>query len=262
MSIQKFPLATIQKIRQYIKSGLVLPESERNGQGKAVVEDVDLPEPESLDALGDLFGFGGMMEPETTMPSTGEWFVSKINPAAVLLKLPGLSLKPEFRMVSYLYRAEGSGYGKTWAVPEFIAGMAQLEKAIADNERLDQPPQPEGALSDFMSAIEGDRTPASFVVASLLRRELLEVGAVGPHCDWTHHRLIEAVPSQLKWQWKTEQPKDLSPKVRILPDGQAAVELFTCRVVAPVAIFRHLDQYMADSYRPNSASRPIAIAQR
>jgi len=206
--------------------------------------------------------FGGA--PETQLAPAklpGRWFVSSINPAAALLKLPGLQLKPVFRLISYLYRAETDGAGIVWALPEAFSTTAQLEKAIATAGNLDLPPRPESALTDFMQAIEGDRSPLSFLIASILRRELQEIGALGQLCNWSHHRLIEAPPAQVKWQWRTEQPKDLSAKVGF-SSGQVAVEFFTCRIAAPIALFRHLDQYPIGHYKATSTDRVVAIVQR
>jgi hypothetical protein len=262
MAIQKFPLATLQKVRQYIRSTLVLPKSEQHLTWTGSKSADEFPEPDSLDALGDLFRFGGVTESQLSSPKpSGCWLISTLNPGTALLKLPGLQLKQGFRLITYLYRAELDGAGIVWAIPEAFGTTTQLEKAIATAGTLDQPPKPESALTDFMQAIEGDRSPQSFILASVLRRELLEIGALGRYRNWSHHRLIEEPPTQVNWQWRTEQPKDLSPKVRLSPD-QAAVEFFTCRTAAPVALFRHIDQYLPGQYKANSVDRVVAIAQR
>jgi hypothetical protein len=262
MAFQKFPLATLKKVRQYIRNTLILPSSEQHPTWTVLKTAEDLPEPDSLDALGDLFKFGGLAEDQLP-PSKllGRWLISTVNPAAALLKLPGLRLKPGFRLVSYLYRAETDGAGVVWAIPEAFGTTAQLEKVMVAAGDLAQPPKPESALLDFMQAVEGDRSPQSFIVASVLRRELQEIGALGQHRNWSYHRLIDTPPTQAKWRWRTEPPQDLSPKVRLLPD-QAAVEFFTCRVTAPVALFRHIDQYPLGQYKASSMDRVVAIVQR
>jgi len=262
MAIQKFPLTTLQKVRQYVKSTLVLPQSEQHPTWTSAKSADELPEPDSLDALGDLFRFGGVFEGQLSASTPGHWLVSTLNPGAALLKLPGLQLKSGFRLISYLYRAKSNGAGVVWAIPEAFGTTAQLEKAIATAGALDQPPKPEFALTDFMQAIEGDRSPQSFILASILRRELLEIGALGQHRNWGHHCLIDLAPAQVTWQWQTDPPKDLSPKVRLLPDHQAAVEFFSCRTAAPVALFRHIDQYLPGQYKANSTDRVMAIVQR
>lgn len=262
MSIHRISLEAVQKIRQYIKTALTPPESENHPEVQISLDAVDeLPEPESLDALGDLFKFASLSEEETYAPNTeGRWFVSAANPGAALIKLPGLSLKPDIRLVGYLHRTSNYGKGVVWAVPEAASTTAQLERALEDNPTDEQtPPHPQGALANFMQAIEGDRTPSSYLMASILRRELLEFGALGQSCNWSHHRLIASLPTQVNWQWRTEMPKDFTPKVGAMPNGKVVVEFFTCRVVPPIAIFRHLDQYPVGEYLCQYADQAIAI---
>ena len=264
MTVQKIPLEAVQKIRQHIKTVLVLPESENRPRSSwDLTTEEELPEPNSLNELGSLFNFGGSAPEESHVPNRqGQWFISSTNPGAVLLKLPGLKLKPELRLITYLHRVAEDGIGATWAVPEHLSTTAQLEKALSVSGDRQQPPQPNGALAHVMDAVDGDHSPASYLVASILQRELKEFGALGKSCDWTHHRLIAAIPAQANWQWRIDVPKDLSPKVRLLPDGRAALEFFTCRVVAPIAIFQHIDQYPTGQYKAAYLDRPVAVAQK
>ncbi len=259
MPIQKVPLETLQKVRQYIKSVTILPEAENRPRSPVAVGDDEPPEPNFLGDLGNLFNFGAPPELESLAPNLeGKWFVSSINPGAAFMKLPGLRLKPDLRLITYLYRTGKDGKGITWAVPEPLSTTAQLEKVLVDREDTTQFPQPEGALANVMDAVNGDRSPLSFTIASILQRELKELGALGIWSEWTHHRLIDALPPQVKWQWLTTPPKDLSPKVLIYPDNRAAIEFFSCRVTPPIAIFQHIDQYTADHYQPTVINRAIA----
>jgi hypothetical protein len=261
MSTQKVPIESLQKIRQHLRSVLVLPASENRPRQNADTD--DLPEPDSLASLGDLFRFGTDIDEGVPMPNDrGQWFVSVIDPAVALMKLPGLSIQPDYRLVTYLYRVRDEGQGKTWALPAALSTTAQLEKVITTPASPDRPPRPAGALDDVMAAVQGDRSPTSFLIASLLRRELLELGGLGTGSNWRQHQLIMQAPPQVRWQWRTEAVPDLSPKVRILPDGKVVVEMFTCRVSPSVAIFQHLDQYRSDQYVAQSIDRPIAIAEK
>jgi hypothetical protein len=265
MSTQRVPLSTVQKLRQYIKQSLVLPESENHPRAWSALEEVDdLPNPDSLADLGDLFNFGETLTDEDVpMPNVrGNWFISATNPGTVFHKLPGLRLKPGLRWAAYLYRLGDDGQGKVWALPEHLSVTAHLQKALTQSGDGSQPPQPDGSLEDFMDAVAGDRTPLSFLIASLLRRELLELGALGRSCDWGQHQLIDNVPPQAQWKWRSEGVKDLSAKVRLFPDGKAVVEFFTCRVNSPVAICQHLDQYAAGQYKALCFDRTIAIGYK
>lgn len=260
MSTQRVPLEALQKIRQHLKSALMLPESENHPR---TLSNVEPPKPESLEELGNLFHFGSVPEEALQLPNNqGQWFISATNPGSVFFKLPGLKLKSDIRFVGYLYRMSDDGTGVIWAVPQKFSTTAHLAKVLSTGAGRETPPKPEGALPDFMSAIEGDRSLMSFVIASLLRRELLEFGALGKIASWTHHRLIETLPPQAQWQWRVNTVKDLSPKVRVFPDGRVAIEFFTCRTVAPIAIFQHVDQYSAENYQAKCLDRAVAIAAK
>jgi len=260
MPIQKISLESLNKIRQHIKLILTLPESELNPRSpNSAISDEELPEPDSLGDLGSLFTLGGAEELESQAPNTkGKWFISSTNPGAALLKLPGVRLKPGFRLVTYLHRTAKDGIGVTWAVPEAMSTTAQLEQVLTNSDDAQHPPQPKAALADVMEALDGDRAPLSFVIASLIKRELKEFGYLGKYCNWAHHRLIDTIPSQVKWEWRGKQPQDLSPKVLVYPDQKVAIEFFTCRVTAPVAIFQHIDQYLPNQYKAASVDRAIA----
>ncbi|WP_416667286.1 hypothetical protein [Egbenema bharatensis] len=178
MSIQKIPLDTLKKVRQYIQVTLSLSEAEQQPKNWAELnEDNEPPEPESLDALSGIFTFGGLSEEDLSDSTSRDcWFISTVNPANALLKLPGLSLKPTLRLVSYLYRAGEDGMGLVFAVPEASSTMAVLEKPLQHCKDITQLPQPDHALPQFMDAIAGDRSPLSFAIASVFRRELQEFG--------------------------------------------------------------------------------------
>lgn len=264
MPIQTVSLDSCQKIRHHIVGALMLPKAENHPRSLPKLTDDEPPEPDSLSDLSSLFSMGGMPELETYAPNcNGQWFISASDPGSVLMKLPGLKLKPTLRLVTYLLRAGEDGMGAVWAVPETLSTTTHLQKALVGGGTGLRIPQPNGALADVMESLEGDRTPMSFVIASILRRELKELGALGKSCDWSHHRLINALPSQRNWQWRVPTtPKNLSPKVLIYPDNRATTEFFTCRITAPVAIYQHIDQYGADHYKANSVSRAIAIPQK
>lgn len=265
MSTHKVPIEAIQRIRQYLRTELTLPASEdfplpADGDEEALGRTVAIPD--SLADLGAFFRLGSTLEDGVPLPNNqGHWYLSITNPAEAIVKLPGLSLKSNYRWVTYLYRMREEGIGKTWAVPECLSTTANLEKAIRQPGQPDLPPRPEGALEDYMSAIQGDRSPSSFLVASLLRREIADFGHMGNYKQWVQHHLISTPPSQFPWQWRTESLADLTPKVRLLPDGKAIVEFFTFRNDPSCAIFQHLDQYLGDHYSAQSIDRPVAIAE-
>ena len=263
MVLQKFPLDIVQKVQQHIQSQLTLPPSEQHpiveSSERAIA--IETVEPSSLDALGDLFRVGGFGDADGSAPNAeGRWFISTINPAAAVGKLPGLSLKSGVRLVTYLQRQSTGGMGVTWALPDLMSTTAELEAAleVAGNGAI--PPHPRGTLANVMDGIEGDRSPGSFVSASILLRELKEFGRSGQNCWWAYHRLITSVPPDKNWKWRTKKPlMDLSPKIQVQEDKAVLIEFFTCRTAPPTSIFRHLDHYPAESYRPKTNDQVVAL---
>jgi hypothetical protein len=263
MALQKYSLEILLKVQKHIQSQLTLPPSEQHpvteSSERAIA--IETIEPTSLDALGDLFRVGGFGDEEGPAPNAeGRWFISTVNPAATISKLPGLDLKSGVRLVTYLQRQNNGGMGVTWALPELMSTTAELEVALESAGNGSIPPHPKGALGNVMDGFEGDRSPASFIAASILLRELKEFGRSGQNRRWTYHRLIANVPPNRAWQWRTKKPlADLAPKIQIQDDKSVLVEFFTCRIEPPVAIFRHLDHYPAKSYRPKTNDQVVAL---
>ncbi|PSN15074.1 hypothetical protein C7271_21190 [filamentous cyanobacterium CCP5] len=258
MSFQRYPLSTLQKVSQYVRSVLTVPA----GYGKAATAidaDADFT-PDSLDSLGDLFRLGDLPEDHLPAPNQeGRWYLSTLDGADALNKLPGLWLKPGIRLVTYLQQQPDAGQGLTWAVPELLSTTEYLESAIAQANQTNQPPRPSGALPSVMGALEGDGSLASFLASSVFLREIREFGRYGKNTRWSHHRFVSDIPSKVDWQWRTQLPKDFAPKVVTLPDEQIVVEFFSCRTVPPIALFRHVDRYQPNSYQPQNTDQVIAV---
>ncbi|MBE9032485.1 hypothetical protein IQ266_22360 [filamentous cyanobacterium LEGE 11480] len=264
MTTQIVPLESLQKIQKFLQVALTLPAAEQNPKLMPVATGNVPPPPTSLADLGDLFRMGSCLEDGVSLPNDqGHWFLSMVDPATTINRLPGLSIKPDYRFATYLYRLREIGIGHTVALSESMASTAQLESALHHADKPDYPPQPVGTLPDCMAAITGDQTPMSFMVASILRRELQEFGCLGePQQNWRRHRCIAAAPTQARWQWRTEAAPDLRPRIRLLPHDQMIVEFFSCRVHPSIAIFQHLDQYKKGSYVAQSIDRPLAFAEQ
>jgi hypothetical protein len=265
MTTQIIPLESLQKIQKFLRSALTLPAAENTPQLNSGVDlSSTMPLPMSLADLGDLFRVGSSLEDGCSMPNDqGRWFLSIVDPASAINRLPGLSVKPGYRFATYLYRLHEQGLGQTIALPEGRASTAQLAAALATADKPDNPPHPNGTLPDRMAAIAGDGQPMSYMMASILKRELEEFGRLGEEQQiWHRHRYIAAAPTQARWQWRTEAAPDLRPRIRILPDDRITVEFFSCRVHPSIAIFQHLDQYEAGSYVAQSIDRPIAFAEQ
>jgi hypothetical protein len=261
MSFQRYPLTAVQKISQLIRDALVLPPDEQQpdqAAGQDSEEDENVPD--SLNALGDLFRVGDMPEDKLPAPNKeGRWFVSTVDPAEAVAKLPGLWARPGIRLVSFLRQDTKGGIGTTVAIPGILSSTEQLELAIQNVTKEKPTPVPEGSLTNLMEILEGDGSLASFLEASIFMREIREFGRFGAYARWVHHRYVNAPPPKVTWQWRTKTPEDFSPKVVLRPDGEVIVEFYSCRVQKPVTLFRHLDRYPPNSYLATNQDQVIAV---
>ncbi|MEM6253231.1 MAG: hypothetical protein AAF821_09935 [Cyanobacteria bacterium P01_D01_bin.156] len=262
MLSQQFSIKALQSLRRSLQQQLVLPTCEHIPDGEAWA---DMPEPDSLASLGNLFRKGGISHVEGSTPNAeGRWFISTVDPSTALQQLPGISLKPDYCLVTYLYRIRKAnsshGGAVTWAMANKFSTTSHLEAALTSAGDHNTPPYPEGALFNYMNAITGNWTAGSFVVASVLQRELREFGRCGHFHRWQHHHLIGAIPAQCQWKWRMETPKSLMPRVHALNNGKVVVEFYTCRTAQPITIFRHVDRYPPHSYVAKSSDQAIATA--
>lgn len=239
MSIQTVPLAALQKIRSHLQLALQLD-----------LRPITEEPPDSIAALSDLFG-------RIDSVSAPGWRLSAIDPGAVFRRLPGLQLQPHYRLVGYLWRDDCGSQSQIWAVPIDRTSTTELEAAILRPDAV-LPPHPIAALPDWRLAIDGDRSPGSFLIAALLWREMQAWGTTGAYCNWSQHRLIDRIPTALQ-PVVPDRLKNLSPRLRLMPDRRVAVEFFTCRIASPVQIFRHVDLFSAVNYAGESLDREVLL---
>ncbi len=256
MATQLIPLASLRKMRSHIRGVLTLPALEKDPSSPVTNQEA----PSTLGELVSMFQAPTALDSvsETAPNAEGRWFVSSVNPGDALLQLKGLTVKPGLKLVPYLLRTADGGVGHVCAVPENSSSTTALESALPEGTEWHYPPYPQGSLSNTMMALDGDRSSASYMIASMLLREIKEFGATGKDCQFTHHRIIDKIPSQLPWRWKGKTPKNLSPKVNVTQKG-AAVEFYSCRTQKPYALFHHLDIYSADHYMPESKDNVVAV---
>jgi hypothetical protein len=260
MSFQRYPLSTVQKVSQFLRETLTLPDYEQNPVVAPVDEADDDLVPENLNALGDLFRVGDMPEDNVPAPNKeGRWFVSTVDPSEALSKLPGLWIRSGIRLVTYLKQDNNGGVGYTVALPDRLSSTEQLESAIEKAEQANQLPQPMGTLENIMESIEGDGSLSSFLSASIFAREIREFGRFGGYARWTQHRFVTEPPPKVPWQWRAKTPEDFSPKVVLRPNAEVIVEFYSCRVQKPIALLRHVDRYPPNSYIAASQDQVVAV---
>ena len=145
-----------------------------------------------------------------------------LDPGPVLESCDSLRLRPGWKLRAYVARHFLGNDARVVAVPTDVCGRADVPRLPFDAPRLeaDEPymvhPRvggihvrsiespsdgiirvPVGARRRFMSVVEGDGSPLSYLCASLIVRELLDVGASWHSLywyDWFEHRIVATWP--------------------------------------------------------------------
>ncbi|MEQ8786998.1 MAG: hypothetical protein RIC55_11890 [Pirellulaceae bacterium] len=218
--------------------------------------------------------------PETAPPG---WSKSRVDPARVVAMFSALRVRDGYVLRAYQFREEGNGNGFVWALPA-DAEFPEPE----DCPRLDyhflRPPKPLDALDDVMEAITGDDSAASYLQASLLRRELKDFGVGWHGIEWGAHTLLDEEPwaagpprddespmarpmsERREWRWSEAPPESWRPQV-LLEKDRAIVTFYTYTPLAKSGegdelekerILRHTDTYRRGKYRALATETKIA----
>ena len=212
---------------------------------------------------------------EYPLESPAGWSRSHTDPGAILAATEVLHVKPGYKLVGYRYRAGGNGNGIVWALPASAPFPEPYECDVLEDQ-FAKPPRPSEAIEP-MDVIEGDGSPWSYLVASLLSRELLEYGAMWHGIGWGTHEIVCRDPWQQpqratsslregphspaeEWNWLEPPPDDWRPAVK-LGEGSVIVTFFTFSALGVETITRNEDTYVPPGYRPEMTLPTIGEGQ-
>lgn len=197
------------------------------------------------------------------------WQLAPFDPSQLLSATPTLGLHAGYRLVAYLYRDGRHGNGVVWAIPAEDEALEPQECPQTDLPRhswtLDHapdldPPRPPNALYDWMDALTGDGSADAYLSASLLARELAELGATGHGAYWDDFTILDEAPSGPTWDWLSAAPQDWRPQVQFQPDF-ISVAFYTVNHMGTRRITRHHDRYASGgTLRFDSDEQVIAVA--
>jgi len=205
------------------------------------------------------------------------WSVCSIDPRQLLAIFDSLRLKEGFALRAYQFKEGGNGNAFVYAMPA-DRPLPEPRECPTDDSRFLAPPIPMGSLDDFMEAIEGDGTLWSYLSASLMSREMSEIGAMWHGAGWSTHRLLGRNPlsrvserrtkrnggiddlpdlERGPWEWVGEEPKVWRPAVT-MGDDSVEVKFHTYSGHCRESIYRHVDSYRIGVYCFSSERTVIA----
>jgi len=206
------------------------------------------------------------------------WSKSLVDPMKLAALFRPLRVKKGYRLLAYQFKEEMNGNGVVWAMPT-EATFPEPADLLEGNMNLFRAPKPGKALDNAMEAVDGDRSAKSFLLASILKRELDEFGAMWHGSSWTVHQILDADPWQgpppseeadpldhpsrpeSGWKWRTKKPVDWRPTVTV-SGNVAKVRFYTFSAIGKEGIYEHVDEYRPGEYRFSTERKKIAEGPR
>jgi hypothetical protein len=197
------------------------------------------------------------------------WTVFDDEPARAVAIFAHLRVRAGYKLMGYRYECHGNGNGFVYAV-KADAAVARPEECRRLKGHFLEPPIPEGRLEDLMEAIEGEETALSYLEASILGRELQELGAQWHGCDWSTHEVVdrdltrEPPPDQgdwntrpWEWTWKTARPEEWRPAVAVAVEA-VRVTFYTYSRLGVEMVYRHTDEYRRGERKARRTQKSLA----
>ncbi|MET1248966.1 hypothetical protein ABWW58_09285 [Sporolactobacillus sp. STCC-11] len=180
------------------------------------------------------------------------WQKSLDNPEILVKSFSNLRIRDGYKLRAYQFLAGGNGNGIVWAIP--------IDKELPDPESCDHvddfisSPRPNIALSDFMSAIEGDQTPLSYIQASVVYHELHEFGALWHGVSWGRDQILplnedsEVLENDYDWDMNEPIPDIIEPNFYYNSKGNPVVIFYTINDIGQVTLNRYVHTFNKENY--------------
>ena len=190
------------------------------------------------------------------------WSVSNTDIRQMFELFNPLKICNGHQLVAFQFREEDSGNGLILAVPE----NENLQNLLNTMETRDN--------SEFnpVNYLQGDGSPYSYFLISLLLREFAEFGAFGHGVNWMDFHILshespadgktfsgEQMPviDTLNWIWYDQKPEDWSPSVTV-DDDKVVVQFYSIRDKYSAVIRSHKDCYVSGKYVPHTEETVVA----
>lgn len=187
-------------------------------------------------------------------------------PESIVKACPDLSLSDSWHLEAYQFYEGGNANAKVFALPEG-KHLLPPEEAFAtgtDDKSSTEPyvfwpwpPAPAYADQNVMAHITGDDSPYSYLQASLLSRQLAEVGAAWHGISWGVTDIIDSIPDIGEMNWTEPVPSSMEPVV-CCTDTTCNVTFYTYSELHTQTIARNVDTYQRGTYEATTYITPIA----
>lgn len=192
------------------------------------------------------------------------WSLDVDSPNKIVESFSSLFVKKDIRLVVYLFSSMMGGNGFVYAVPKDEDALSLSECEIQKDLHFN-PPKPYSALSSFMEAIDGDKSPLSYLQAAILYNELCELGASWHGVSWGQTTILPVEdPEQFnldyKWELLEEEPEIINPHFYYDDNDNPIVVFYTINDIGTITLNEDKYIFNKENYTFRVQNRLIATA--
>ncbi|MBA2937036.1 hypothetical protein HZF08_01810 [Paenibacillus sp. CGMCC 1.16610] len=179
------------------------------------------------------------------------WFISPSNPETIVSGFSHLHIKEGYKLRAYQYTHGANGNGIVWAIPEDTE-LPDPNECTQVNEHIISTPKPVFALDDFMQIIDGDKSPMSYLQASIIFHDLHEFGAVWHGTQWGQDVILplneDYSLGNHDWEMIEDIPEVIEPHFYYCDEGNPTVVFHTINDIGTVTMNRYVHTFSKSDY--------------
>ncbi|MEK5419513.1 hypothetical protein [Paenibacillus sp. FSL L8-0708] len=191
------------------------------------------------------------------------WFRSSTNPESILKGFSHLHIKENYKLRAYQYSDGANGNGVVWAIPVNM-DLPPANECECLEEHFLIAPKPAFALDDCMQVIDGDKSPLSYLQASVAFHDIHEFGAFWHGTSWGRDVILPINEGENadKYQWKMieDEPATLEPHFYYSNLGNPTIVFHTINDIGTVTMNRYVHTFSKSDYTLRVERTCIATA--
>jgi hypothetical protein len=190
------------------------------------------------------------------------WFRSPDNPESIVKGFSHLHIKEGYKLRAYQYSDGANGNGIVWALAD--KDLPYPNQCENLEEHFLSAPKPSFAFDDFMQAIDGDKSPMSYLQASIAFHELHEFGAVWHGTSWGRDVILPINDDQPvdnhDWEMIEKEPEIIEPYFYYSGEGTPTIVFHTINDIGTVTMNRYVHTFSNSDYTLQVERTCIATA--
>lgn len=182
----------------------------------------------------------------------------------ILAGYSNIWLNPDYKFITYLTSSGSGGSGSTYAIPKDSDPLDFIEIKVEDDQEYIRH-RPRMALDSFTLAIEGDRSPLSYLQAAIAYQEINEYGAQWHSISWGRDIILpisgeDENMENYRWNMLAEEPETFQPHFYYDEKDNPTIIFYTINDIVDIDLKEYVYTFDEGNYRGKIKINVIAEA--